>query len=354
MTTPEHAESAHTALQHEEDQYPDRLHELILLGSAAALAPNTRKTYESAWRSWSEWACVRGHPDLPAEPEHLKFWLVTLVDQGKKAATLSTYLASVAERHDSLPGPNPARDPQVGRLLTGLNRLLVANGGTPQQAAPLRWEHIQRIVATAHIPRRNQPGGRLETHEQAQQRASINIAMIALAHDAALRCSELLALTWGDIEASRSGDWVVRIRRSKTDQTGQGAFAPVCEFTARAIAAIKPQNADSRDRIFDLSASTVSRHMKAAAKAAGLDSANISSHSPRIGMAQDLVANGVSIAGLMQAGRWRTASTAVRYTEQLTAHDSPVGEYLKAQQYHKSTIGRATTTELGSNPTGIR
>ena len=178
--------------------------------------------------------------------------------------------------------------------------------------------------------------------------------MITLAHDAVLRSSELLALTWGDVETSPNGDCIVRIRRSKTDQTGHGAFAPVCQFTAQAVAAIKPQNADSSERIFDLSPNTISRRMKAAAEAAGLDPTNISSHSPRIGMAQDLAANGVSIAGLMQAGRWKAASSAVRYTEHLTAHDTPVGQYLKARQVPRPSIEHGAADEPGSIPTGVR
>ncbi len=59
---------------------------------------------------------------------------------------------------------------------------------------------------------------RTETPEQAEQRARTDTAMITLAHDAALRCSELLALRWKDIEAPDDDRLtVVRIRRSKTD-----------------------------------------------------------------------------------------------------------------------------------------
>lgn len=354
MNTPNHTEPALAALGPGTDPPTESFEELIALGEAAALAANTRKTYDSGWRSWSRWASEHGHPVLPANPEHILVWLASLADEGKTMATLNTYLASVTNRHVQFSGPNPAHDTRVRSFLAGLNRLQVANGSTPRQAAPLRWEHIQCIVASARTPRRNQPGGRFEMPGQAQRRGSIDIAMITLAHDAALRCNELLALTWGDVEASPSGDHVVRIRRSKTDQTGKGAFAPISEFTAQAVNAIRPPNADSRDRIFDLSPSTINRRMKAAAEAAGLDPTNISSHSPRIGMAQDLVASGVSIAGLMQAGRWKSASSAVRYTEHLAAHDTPVGQYLKTQRYRNSADDRDTTDEPGSIPTGAR
>ena len=93
---------------------------------------------------------------------------------------------------------------------------------------------LERIIETAHLPRHNRvPVSGIEALEQATQRALVDIAMIALAHDAALRCSEFLALRWMDIEApEENGLHVVRIRRSKPDQTGQGAFAPISNFTA--------------------------------------------------------------------------------------------------------------------------
>lgn len=105
------------------------------------------------------------------------------------------------------------------------------------------------------------------------------------------------------------------------------------DFTAQAIASIKPINVNPDDRVFDMSPSTLARRIRAAAKAADIDPGNITSHSPRLGMAQDLAAAGVSMPGLMQAGRWKSAATAVRYTEHLSAQDTPAGQYLRTQHY---------------------
>ena len=99
----------------------------------------------------------------------------------------------------------------------------------------------------------------------------------------------------------------------------------------------KPDHANPHDRIFDISPSSVTRRMRVAAKAAGIDPTNITSHSPRVGMAQDLAASDITLLGLMQAGRWKKAETAIRYTEHLSAHDTPVGHYLKTQRYRPST-----------------
>ena len=338
MTTPEDAADAHTAGGLENDNDNEAPEVLIARARTAALADRTRNTYDTGWSSWTQWADDNGLSAWPADPKDLQNWLAELIRQKKKPTTVRTYLAAVAERHNSRPEPNPAHDPEIRQLMAGLNRTCVAEGCTPRQAEPLRWEDIERIIETAHLPRRNRPGGGIETHEQAGQRALVDIAMTALAHDAALRSSELLALRWIDIETPKEhGLNVVRIRRSKTDQTGQGAVAPISDFTAQAIARIRPDDADPQDRIFKISPSTVTRRMRAAAKAAGTDPTNITSHSPRVGMAQDLAASDVTLLGLMQAGRWKKAETAIRYTEHLSAHDTPVGQYLKTQHYRPPT-----------------
>ena len=48
-------------------------------------------------------------------------------------------------------------------------------------------------------------------------------------------------------------------------------------------------------------------------------------------MAQDLVASGVDMPGLMIAGRWKTAATVARYIRHLAAQHSPAAEYLETQ-----------------------
>ncbi len=305
---------------------------LVDRGKAAAYSPNTHKTYDVGYRNWTRWATGHGCRVFPADPRHLQMWFVTLADQNKKPSTWSTYLAGVAHHHRSHNGANPAHDPQVRLLLRGLTRRAGTGGHTARQAAALRWSDIEHIADTAHSPRRNQPGGRTETPCQAEQRAGKDVAMVAVAHDAALRSSELLALVWTDIVPSQPGGCgIVTIRRSKTDQTSQGAFAPISEFTSDALFRIRPTDPDPGQRIFNISASTLNRRIKTAARTAGINPQHVSGHSPRVGMAQDLAARGVTMVGLKQAGRWKTSTTASRYTQHLAAHHTPASQYLKTQ-----------------------
>ena len=324
---------------------------LVADAKAASLAPSTRKTYRCGWRSWSSWASYHGVGAIPARPQDLQRWLVWLADQGKKPNTLDVYLAAVAHKHDELSDPNPARDPRVRRVRSGLRRQAAEEGYVPK-AAPLRLHHLDLIADAAFEPRHNQPGGRLETPEQAAHRALIDIALIAVAHDALLRSSELLALRWADINMAEDGRCgLVRIRRSKTDQTANGAFAPISESAYQALQRIKPPDADPEDCIFNFSATILNRRIKAAAQAAGIDPGRISSHSPRVGMAQDLVANKIDMAAIMLAGRWTTPAMIAHYTKHLTANDNPAAKHLQTQ--HRPTAKkprRQPPSQTKANP----
>ena len=71
-----------------------------------------------------------------------------------------------------------------------------------------------------------------------------------------------------------------------------------------ALLAIRPEEAliDPTAKVFDLSARQIRRRIKAATKMAGLGD-GFSGHSPRVGMAQDLSADGAELPEMMTAGR---------------------------------------------------
>ncbi|MCQ3811680.1 MAG: site-specific integrase [Acidimicrobiia bacterium] len=300
---------------------------LIARGKAAALAPNTRKAYRTGWKSWATWAADNGAAALPAAPGDLQRWLTHLWQDGKKPTTLRTYLAAVAHHHRDRPGDNPAKHPDVVQLMSGIARQAADDGYEPDQAEPLRWLHVQLIaqhtaqqLAQPHLP------------PQAKRRLLADLAMIAVGHDAALRSSELLALRWADVSRSdETKTGRVLIRRSKTDQTGQGAVCPISAHALQALKRIRPPNAQPHHRIFPISASTHRRRIKAAAQNAGIDPAGITTHSPRIGMAQDLAAAGADIAAIMVAGRWTQPATVARYIRNLTADHTITAQYLQTQ-----------------------
>ncbi len=177
----------------------------IARAKAAALSANTLRTYATGWGSFCSWANAQGIDVWSADSSDVEGWLVDLAAEGKKPLTLCTYRAAVAHGYGERGGANPAQDPQVSRVLSGLRRQAAEEGYLPRQAAPLRFHHVEQIADSAFEPRRSRPGGRLENAEQAAARAVVDIALAAVAHDGLLRCSELLAIRWADIIFTDNG-----------------------------------------------------------------------------------------------------------------------------------------------------
>ena len=63
------------------------------------------------------------------------------------------------------------------------------------------------------------------------------------------------------------------------------------------------------------------------ALAASLAGGPYSSHSLRIGAAQDLLASGKSLPGIMASGRWKTSQMVLRYVRKLLAGRSAMAEW---------------------------
>ena len=157
--------------------------------------------------------------------------------------------------------------------------------------------------------------------------------------DLLARRSEAVALELADVTGSRDGSATVLIRRSKTDQSGQGETRWLAPATVERLRAWLAASGIHEGPIFravnkaggtggPLTGGEVPRILKRlAALAPGLDPAAVSGHSCRVGMAQDLVAAGEELAGVMQAGRWRSPMMPARYAEKLEAGRGAVARF---------------------------
>ena len=112
---------------------------------------------------------------------------------------------------------------------------------------------------------------------------------------------------------------------------------------------------DPAASVFGLSASQISRRIKAAGKMAGLGG-GFSAHSPRVGMAQDLSAAGAELPERMTAGRWDSPTMPARYTEAQAAGRGAVAQYYrgslrgdKAIVTFQKRVGVNSTAPTGSS-----
>jgi len=168
-------------------------------------------------------------------------------------------------------------------------------------------------------------------------------AMLCVAYDAMTRRSELIAIDVEDLKLLEDGTGRLLIRRSKTDQAGEGHVAYLSRQTVGFLKAWLKAAGIKEGPVFRriigrgtvtydkkgkgriggrLSPEAVARAFKAVARYLKLpaeDIEGISGHSVRVGATQDLLALNVDLASVMREGRWTTVRMPMRYGEHVMA-----------------------------------
>lgn len=286
----------------------DDLHR-IAAAIDAELAPSTRTTYASGWRSWETWCRRRGLTPLPADPDALAAYLTERAEAGLCNGTLDGDCAAIAHRHHQEGLGDPTAAAVVRRVRRGLRRIL----GT----APRRQAHPLTVAELAQIVARIDPASRIGVRDR---------AVLLLGYAAALRPSEIAALHLADIGVDSLG-LLITIRRSKTDQEGHGQMVGVAVGLHAATDPVRalrawlelrpagpgplftrvPANRPiARDGIGQRAVSDLVRNR---ATAAGLGDLGVSGHSLRAGHATTAAVNGAPIHRIAAQTRHRDLTT---------------------------------------------
>ena len=294
----------------------------------AAKAPNTRRTYRAQWAAFTEWCRSHHREALPAAPATLALYLTDRAQSGRKVATLSLALSAIRAAHRDAGLADPSAVPQVRTEWEGFRR---SHGTAQRRAAPLASEAIRAVVASI-------PSGTL--------RSSRDRAMILLGFCGAFRRGELVALDLADLSFDPVRGVLVRVRRSKTDQTGAGvevaipfaSHAEVCAVrsvrhwieTSRITEGPLFRSIDRHGNLGGrLDGRDVARLLKAAAARAGLDASLVSGHSLRAGLATTAALAGKPDRAIMAQGRWRSRTMLDRYVRTADAwRDNAAGGLL--------------------------
>lgn len=269
---------------------------MLELSNGAALAPNTRayikagvadrtrKTYSEQWGGWARWCAANNHQPLPAAPEVVADHVAWMGDAGYAPATIATRVAAIGTFHLGAGHDNPCSAIVVAKTMKGVRRTL---GVAQRQATPLLLGDLLGILAQA----------------QGQDATTLrDRALLLLGWATGLRSAELVALDTTDI-AFEAGGVAVRVRRSKTDQEGQGRTVLLRDDLVQGhsisatlrhhLAAMGSDGPLFRYRNERLSTRSVLSIIKQRARAAGLGKLNYSCHSLRAGLATTCAQAGV-------------------------------------------------------------
>jgi site-specific recombinase XerD len=294
-----------------------------------ARGEGTRRAYRSAWHQYEAWCRDLGREPLAADPDTIAMYVVRCADRGFAVSSIRVHLAAIRTAHLLVGLSLDLRHPRLAMVIEGVTR---ARGVRARRQAAPAVPGVLRLMLAGR-PSADSPLG-------ARDRA-----MLLLGFGAALRRSELVALSLGDVETVPGRGLLLLIRRSKTDQHGSGqrvavhanpheaGFCPTAalarwmehrhavpdvDWTAgdasRAerplFCAVTKAGRVTGEKLSD---KAVARLVKQAALDAGLDPERYSGHSLRAGLATAAGDAGAGLAELMRQTRHRSTDVALGY-----------------------------------------
>lgn len=328
-----------------------RIDEALLDAAMRGWSVNTRRAFRSDLALWSAWCRTRRVDPGQAAPADVAAWIRALAgvdssDQTVRAmATIERYLVHVGWAYRMAVRTDPTADP-----LVKFERKAARNhlGVRQRQARAIRFKgDIADLdspaagVCLAHLLKACRPDAL----------GLRDAALLRIAYDTAARRSELVAIDVAHIEGpDAEGAGLLHIPSSKTDRKQAGADAYLSPATMTAIARWRKAADITRgpllrrvvthfdgsvdrigsDRLHPNSITAIVQRLIRRAWEQGLLGAMgeaelerwvkaVSSHSIRVGVAQDNFAAGEGLPAIMQAYRWRDARTVLRYGAKLAA-----------------------------------
>lgn len=286
----------------------------------ASKSAGTLRAYGSALKSFYAWCQERQLVSVPATVETVVNFLSHEADAGRKVSSIAQKAAAIRWAHKTAGFASPTENEAVQSVMRGIRREV---GTAANQKQPATAERIVAIVA--HVPRDSLVGKR-------------DKALLLLGFAGAFRRSELAALDVDDLTFGDHGVDVL-IRKSKTDQEGQGHTIAVPHgvhlkpvealeawIEASGIKSGPLFRAVSRGgKIAEdaITGHTVANVVKRYAEKAGLDVDGFSGHSLRAGFVTSAADKGADLNRIMDVSRHvdpRTVRTYIRRADRYKDH----------------------------------
>ena len=335
------------------DSLPVELHEAVeerIRIYQNAFAENTNRARAADFKIYKAWCDRHGHRPVPATPEQLEQFIwematkpkcdpktgevifieekgrkVMATEQNKAVATVSRYMTSIKYFHDI--GLDAVRD-VTGDYSYGHNAInpvstkrvsmalktvaLRFRSRSQRQAAPIKYEMLDKIIDSLGDDLRD----------------TLYKALISVAFDTMMRCSELVRIELEHLQFDHDGSGSVYVGWHKTDQTGEGSHRYISAETVDLIndwcnkAHIESgflfRSVGAGNRVLDsMHKDRIARIFKNLAKRNGYSFKDVSAHSTRVGAAQELLVDGADLPAMMVAGGWKSATMPVRYASRL-------------------------------------
>ena len=264
-------------------------------------ANNTLRAYQSDFRDFSAFCAKNGFSSMPSQPKIIALY-ITHLSKSSKFSTLKRRIASISVLHKLKGHYLDTKHPIIMENLHGIKRTL----GTRQKAKkPILINDLKLIIKAID-------------EDKIRDKA-----LILIGFSGGFRRSELVNIHYDDIEFVTEGVKIL-IKRSKTDQSGEGSVKAIPYFDNQEFCPVlalknyvsKKFSNTNEGKIFNISDKSVALIIKRYAKKAGLDSSKYAGHSLRSGFATTAAEFGAEERNIMAMTGHKTTQMVRRYIQE--------------------------------------
>ncbi len=293
------------------------LHEATLNNLKNSKAINTLRAYKSDFKDFGAFCTKHGLNCLPTEPKIVSLYL-THLSKNSKISTLRRRLVSISMVHKLKGHYLDTKHPIIVENLMGIRR---AKGSIQKGKKPILINHLKLIINA------------INEQEIKEIKKLRDKTMILIGFGGGFRRTELISIDYEDLEFVPEG-LKITIRRSKTDQFGEGMIKGLPHFSNEKycpivnlkkwleISKIKSGpifrrftkgSTLTKKRITDQSVVLL---MKEYLNLAGIENKNFAGHSLRSGFATVAAESGADERSIMAMTGHKTTQMVRRYIKE--------------------------------------
>ena len=294
------------------------LQEETLLNLQSSKANNTVRAYKSDFKDFGLFCAQNGFKSLPSEPKIVSLYLTYLSTKDSKISTLKRRLVSIGVIHRLKGYYLDTKHPSIIENITGIKR---RKGSIQKGKKPILINDLKKLINVIDE-------GKYKEIKKLRDRS-----IILIGFSGGFRRNEIVSLDYDDLDFVEEG-LKIQIRRSKTDQFGEGLVKALPYFDNHQYCpVVSLKNWINKSKINSgplfkrfvkgsklsenrLTDQTVALLIKEYLQLAGINSKNYSGHSLRSGFATSAAESGAEERSIMAMTGHKSTEMVRRYIKE--------------------------------------
>ena len=294
------------------------LQEETLLNLQSSKANNTVRAYKSDFKDFGLFCAQNKFKSLPSEPKIVSLYLTYLSTKEAKMSTLKRRLVSIGVIHRLKGYYLDTKHPSIIENIMGIKR---RKGSIQKGKKPILISHLKQLINV------------IDEQKNEDIKKLRDRSIILIGFSGGFRRNEIVSLDYDDLDFVEEG-LKIQIRRSKTDQFGEGLVKALPYFNNTKycpVISLKKWIEISRinsgplfkrflkgsklseNRLTD---QTVALLIKEYLRLAGIDDKNYSGHSLRSGFATSAAESGAEERSIMAMTGHKSTEMVRRYIKE--------------------------------------